>query len=555
MTAVLPERRPEATIGSGAADEVTADRRAAGILHRSWRGARAWLAVGDRAIALGVLTTALVIGMWNVNGSPGYQDDEGTYTAQAVAVQNGGLAPYTYWYDHPPLGWIQYAVLGWIPQALGLGNGSDLAAMRYGAAFLFALTALLVFLLARRIGLSVPFAMLAPALFLLSPLSLSLGRQVFLDTVAVPWILLAFHLALSPRRALWDHVGAGIAFAIGVLSKLTVAIVGPAVLVAVMDRGRRRPRVFSLVGFLGVGALVLALYPVMALLRGELLSGPDRVSLQDAIAYQFLSRSGSGWIWETGSSRHELLEGWLFLDSFLIVGGLACGLLCLLSVRTRWIAVALLCLAVPVAGSQGYLPAMYVIGALPLLALAVAAAADGAWRALLKLLPARGPGSRAGTTAIGALVIIALVVFIPFRQWVDRGMPLLTDDDNADWRATLAWVTENVPTDDTVVVPYSLWQDVDKHGWNDPWRAIVLEKVDLDEEFRAAHPRGWVEIDWIVEGPTVAPNIDHLALEEVRKAFDSSRVVVSFGAWHVREVITPSASAVGTHPHRERDGE
>ncbi len=51
-----------------------------------------------------VFAAALVIGAWNVNGAPMYQDDEGTYVAQAVAVQNGGLAPYTYWYDHPPFG-------------------------------------------------------------------------------------------------------------------------------------------------------------------------------------------------------------------------------------------------------------------------------------------------------------------------------------------------------------------------------------------------------------------------------------------------------------------
>ncbi|GAA3343637.1 hypothetical protein GCM10020358_43660 [Amorphoplanes nipponensis] len=41
---------------------------------------------------------------------------EGTYLAQAWAVQHGqGLAHYTYWYDHPPLAWIQLAGLAWLP--------------------------------------------------------------------------------------------------------------------------------------------------------------------------------------------------------------------------------------------------------------------------------------------------------------------------------------------------------------------------------------------------------------------------------------------------------
>ena len=46
-------------------------------------------------------------------------DDEGTYLAQAWAVQQGhGLAHYTYWYDHPPLGWIQIAGPTWLPPML-----------------------------------------------------------------------------------------------------------------------------------------------------------------------------------------------------------------------------------------------------------------------------------------------------------------------------------------------------------------------------------------------------------------------------------------------------
>ena len=34
-------------------------------------------------------------------------DDEGTYASQAWSVTHlRALAPYTYWYDHPPLGWL-----------------------------------------------------------------------------------------------------------------------------------------------------------------------------------------------------------------------------------------------------------------------------------------------------------------------------------------------------------------------------------------------------------------------------------------------------------------
>lgn len=501
-----------------------------------------WFLVPTHGVAVVLFLAALVIGTWNVAGSPNFQDDEGTYVAQAVSVQNGSLAPYTYWYDHPPLGWIQLAALGWVPQLLGLGGGSDLAAMRYVSALLFAVTATLVFLLARRITVRMPFAILAAGVFIVSPLSLTLGRQVFLDTVGLPWILLAFYLALSPRRALWPHVAAGTAFAVAVLSKLTLAVFGPALIMAMMGRERWRGRAFSLVGFLAVGALVLALYPVMAILRGELLAGEDHVSLQDALTYQFLSRSGSGWIWEADSSRNELLRGWLFLDTYIVIGGLIGAVLCLCFARTRWISVAILSFAVPVVASQGYLPAMYIIAALPLLALAIGVSADIVWRGLRAYVRKRMPGAKVGGPVLVAAVIGAFVVLIPIEQWIARGAPLLAADENRDWRDSLAWVDENVPRDEVIVVPYSMWQDVDKLGWNDPWQAIVLEKVDLDSQFDTEHPGGWADIDWIVEGPTVASNIEYLGLDEMRQAMDNSRVVASFGAWSIREVIDPGVA-------------
>ncbi len=519
-----------------------AERKAAAARARG--RIRAWFGVADNITMLIVFTAALVIGAWNVNGAPGYQDDEGTYVAQAVAVQNGGLAPYTYWYDHPPFGWIQLAVLGWIPQALGLGGGSDLAAMRYVSAFLFAVTATLLFLIARRMHVRRPFAILAAAIFVCSPLSLTLGRQVFLDTVGVVWILFAFYLAISPRVAMWHHVGAGVSFAVGVLSKLTLAAFGPALLLAMLDRTRWRSRAFSVVGFVGVGGLVILLFPLMAALRGELIAGDGHVSLQDGLAYQFLSRSGSGFIWEIGSARNDLLQSWLFLDGYLIVGGLIGALVCGFSRRTRWIPIAILCFALPVFVGQGYLPAMYIVSGLPFFALAIGSGLHVVWRALRRILRTHLPQLSIGGSVLAAILIGASVLFIPVEQWLTRGFPLLaSSDENKDWRSTLEWVTDNVPRDEVIVVPYSMWQDVSKEGWNDPWKAIVVEKVDLDTQFATEHPGGIDDLDWIIEGPTVAPNVEYLDLKTIGAAIEQSHVVAEFGAWKIREVDHPALAS------------
>ena len=77
---------------------------------------------GGEGLLAGLLTTLVIVILTvNISGFPMASDDEGTYLAQAWAVATGkGLAHYTYWYDHPPLAWIQLAALSWIPDLFGV---------------------------------------------------------------------------------------------------------------------------------------------------------------------------------------------------------------------------------------------------------------------------------------------------------------------------------------------------------------------------------------------------------------------------------------------------
>lgn len=499
-----------------------------------WRGRpEAWY---DRVVLVVLGLFATVLGAWNITGASAYQDDEGTYTAQAFSVLQGDLAPYTYWYDHPPLGWIQTAMLAWLPESLGIGGDTYIGATRYVIVPFFVATTLLVYLLARRVGVRLPLAALGAVLFVICPLTLAIGRQVYLDNIGMPWLLLAFYLALSPRSALWHHIAAGALFAVAVLSKETLALFGPALLLALLNRPSWSNRVFSVVGFLVTGALVLAFYPLMAVLSGELLAGPDHVSLQEALTFQFLDRSGSGSVWEAGSSRSELVAGWLYFDRFLIFAGLAAALLCLVRRSTVWLTVAITTAAVPVVTGQGYLPSMYVIAVVPFLAIALAAGLDVLRRGLAHLLTSLPPRARnAGMgTAAAALTVVLAVTAVP--QWSGKYRDLLALDANEDWAATLEWVQHNVPQEDTILVPYSMWQDVNASGWHDPWEVIVTEKADLDNQFDREHPQGWRSIDWLVVGPYTESNIDSLGLETVGSALEASEEVQRFGGWSVHKV-------------------
>src|SRR5205823_5704919 len=150
-------------------------------------------------------------------------------------------------------------------------------------------------------------AALAGAMFVFSPLAVTLQRQLFLDNIAVVWILAAFVLALSPRRNLWHHVAAGLCAAVAVLSKETMLIVLPALVLALWQGTHPTPRKFSLVGFVSVLGLVGLTYPLYALLNGELFPGEGHVSLVGGILFQF-QREGSGSFLFDGTDSRAIVE-------------------------------------------------------------------------------------------------------------------------------------------------------------------------------------------------------------------------------------------------------
>ena len=93
-----------------------------------------------------------------------------------------------------------------------------------------------------------------------------------------------------------------------------------------------------------------------------------------------------------------------------------------------------------------------------------------------------------------------------------------------------------MPREDTVVVPYSMWQDLRASGWRDPWQVVVTEKVDLDPKFLEVHPDGAAAVEWLVVGPYVPSNIEELGLTMVGEALEHSVPAETFGSWSVHRV-------------------
>lgn len=488
--------------------------------------ARRWPGGRDSWLVGAVVTLVLTVQAWNITGFPTASDDEGTYLAQAWAVRHGvGLAHYTYWYDHPPLGWIQLAGLSWLPEWL-LPGSLAVGAGRLAMLPITAVTMVLVYVLCRRLGVARWAAALAVAVAGLSPLAVTMQRQLYLDSFAVMWMLAAFVLARSPRRHLWHFMGAGAAAGVSVLSKETMLLVVPAVVVALWQAtATTAVRAYALASFTSGLVLVGAFYPLYALLQGELAPGADHVSLISALRFQLQQRPGSGWIFSDGTGSNALLHSWLFYDPVILIGGLLATVVALAVRRLRAPAVAAALLSLMAMRPGGYLPAMFVIGVLPFFAIVIAGVVELAATAILR----HGPpsvGARPRLAVLAALTTLAVAIVGP--QWYVGDRRAMVSADNAGYAQAAGWMRSQLPdrANTTVVVDDVLWLDLVGAGYT-PDHVIWFYKLDLDPAVAKRLPAGWRDVDYLVSTPALRQ--DPNSLPTVRTLMSHSTTVASFG--------------------------
>jgi hypothetical protein len=448
-------------------------------------------------------------------------DDEGTYVAQAYAVLHyGELAHYTYFYDHPPLGWIQMA--GWFGLTGGLTRYSS--AVLAGREFVVVATvvaAALLWLLARRLGLGRPAAAAAVALFALSPLAVQFHRTVYLDNVATPWLLGAFLLVLTPRRQLLGHTGAAVTFAVAVLSKETFLLFLPFLVWAAWQRADPTTRRYTFSVASAVLALAGAGYVLFATLKGELVPAPQRTSLLQGVFFQLVGRNGSGSPFDPASLARVTVDQWWALDPvFLVLTSLA-AVVALRDRRLRPFAAAVVFLAV-FALRPGYLPVPYVVALLPLGALLMPAVAETALR------------GRTRTVVVATATTVAVAVAVATPIWTAQLRGLLLADLDAPTRQAQAWVEQNVGHDQRLIVDDALWVDLVRAGFERD-DVVWYYKVDTDPAVIARAPRGWTDYDYVVSTNSLRTFPDGFPV--VARALTNATPVASFGAGDTAVVV------------------
>jgi hypothetical protein len=506
----------------------------------------------DIVVLAVLLVVACVVHMRGMYDSPARFDDEGTYTAYAWAVEyTHRLGHYTYWYAHPPLGWMQMAAWNWLTDAFSRAPYA-VAAERQFMVICKVVSVALVYGLALRLRMTRIAAAGAVLLFALSPLAVYFTRTALLDNIVTPWLLAAFFLAASPRRGLGAAAGSAICFSIAVLSKETALLFLPALAVLFWQCSDSRNRRFGVTVFCSTLVLIGSMYPLYALIKNELLQGPGHVSLEWAIKWQLSGRQGSGSIFDPKSTAHTVVHTWFVLDPWLPKLALLAIVPGLVFRRSRAVAIAFAIQVVELLRG-GYLPYPFVVAMIPFAALTAAGVLDLVWQAARVRFPewvssvrvlawlvadrttgrgvvatrpswiasrlhasdpappssrdsAVGPRGRLFRTADAvvrvltrAAVLGVVLAFIAVAEvhWTASIRDLWHNDRDAGKAAALAWVQSNVDKDQRVVVDDSLWVDLVRDGYSRD-RIIWFTKLDVDPEVKLPATQAWRAIDYVV---------------------------------------------------------
>jgi len=489
-------------------------------------------------------------------------DDEGTYAAQAFAVLHfHALTPYTYWYDHPPLGWILIAGYMFFTGALA-HTPSAVDAGRQAMLFFGELSVAFLYLLCRRLGLARWSSSLGVLAFSLSPLALSYHRQVLLDNVATCLLILSFVLALSPRRRLLSQAMCGLCFGACVLSKETFLLFLPAVAWQLWRCADKRTRAFVLATAGSLFVLSLSLYVLYAALKGEVLPGKGHVSLVGAIEWQLAQRPSSGSVFSHSTGAHSTVTGWLSQDPWLLGAGAALIPIAFTRRSLRPVAFAYAFTVVAIL-RPGYLPLLYVIGMLPFAALCIAGGVDTAWRwrpviELGRLLPrsgrwrspalstARLEGSISirllGPLVAALCVVIAITGAAP--AWAKADHYLLSANDDGTYLQAEQWVEAHVPRYDRILVDDDAWVDLVRAGFP-PNQVVWFYKLGTDPAVDRRFPDGWRDFQYIFAAHTIR----YIHVPQTMwtiQALSHSKPVATFGTgqWSVEIMKVDSSRPV-----------
>lgn len=459
-------------------------------------------------VLLAVLVVAGVAHAYNMFNFPYYENDEGVYMSQAWSViKQGSLAPYTYWYDHAPGGWLFIAL--WAKLTGGFFTfGTSVNSGRVFMLVLHLLSTAMLFGVTRKLTSGKLWvAALAALLFSVSPLAIYFQRRVLLDNIMTFWILLSWWLLVKEKLKLRHVLLSAVTFGTAMLSKENAIFFLPALVYTIYTRSHPTYRRMGLALWTCITGLVGGLYILYAIIKSELLpmgflgSTTKHVSLLESLKQQ--AGRGNGYhFWNPDSEIYRNMVDWLSRDPYLVYGTILAVLLSVLFVkwRTSFREPLIFALGMVFFLMRGGLVInFYFLPLVPFAAVLLALLANEAYLALsrvlhhdlvaLKLRSAFGP------------VLFACVLTGVSLAVLSKPLQLYTANETSPMLDSLAWIKTHVPPDANIIIDNALFVDTrDSRFTGDPEfpNSHWFWKVEKDPDvYKTAFGNDWLNADYV----------------------------------------------------------
>lgn len=480
-----------------------------------------------------VLVISLIAHGINMFQYPAYREDEGTYMSQAWSFSTRGkLSPYTYWYDHAPLGWILIALWnnlsgGFFTFGLTVNSGRVLMLI------LHLLSTFLLFKIAQKLSSGKTVAFIASLLFSLSPLAIFFQRLVLLDNIMVFWLLFSLFF-LTKDLNLRSFLLSSLGFSFAVLTKETAIVFFPVLVMAVFLNAHKNNKSFAVTLWLTVAFLIISLYPLFALIKGEffpknsLLGGTQpHVSLLETLKWQ-AEREGEGNFLNPQSSVRKTLDEWLKYDPLIIFLGTLSVFTNLSFFRKKEAKLtALLGLSFLLFLLRGgKVLDWYIIPLIPFFCLNIGFFVEESEGALRKI-PKLGRNLR----FLPAIIIVLVYLFYP----VLKTPFIFTSNQTKNQVMALTWLKENVDQDSFVLIDNYGYVDLNSKpltSFNLSPKAHYYWKVEKDPEIRnRLLNNDWQLIDYLLVTPALKTTIREEKLDFINQALINSELIVNFDSF------------------------
>lgn len=442
-------------------------------------------------------------------------------------VKFGKLAPYTYWYDHAPAGWIFIA--GWSILTGGFFTfGSSVEGGRVFMLVLHVASTYFLYSITKKLSKSTLAAATAAILFSISPLGIYYQRRVLLDNIMTFWTLFSLWIIIKPTLKLRQVILSSLAFGIAVLSKENAIFFFPGLLYALWLYSKKEYRRFFLSYWIIISFSLISLYFLYAFLKSELLptgvlgNTTPHVSLLTTLHDQ-LSRGNNNPFWSPQGEFYPNLMDWLRQDMVLITLGIATTIInALLAIKIKLFRIpALFSVFFWLFLLRGKLVIVfYITPLLPFLAMNIGLLFQRA----IQLFSFH---KKLAYQTLATMIIIALATSFYFSD-----KEYLIKDETTPQLQTIAWVKQNIPSNARIVIDDALY--VDLHDRKTPDETVYpyadwAWKIEKDPDvYKSSLQDDWKNIQYITLSHEILKQIKDYEFPLTKKALDHSVQLVDF---------------------------